>query len=116
MPSGTADFTFERGITFTASITLSNPDATPFDLTGYTAKAQGRMPYDEATASWEASSANGYITITALTGVIDIVIPAAVTSTMGDWTDGVWDIVLTGATQVLRPLAGRFRVSGVVTQ
>ncbi len=116
MPAGTADLTFERGITFSASITLMNPNTTPFDLTGYTAKAQGRMPYDDASASWEASTDNGFITITPLTGVVDIVIPAATTATMGDWTDGVWDIVLTGASQVLRPLAGRFRVTGVVTQ
>jgi hypothetical protein len=90
------DIMVRKGANFKLNIACQNDDKTPKDLTGYTAKAQVRATKTSATALMDASTANGFITINAPGGIVQINVPQATTEVMV-WTSGVWDLEITSA-------------------
>lgn len=88
-----ADLTVIRGDDFRAIVTLQNTNQDPFDLTGYTVKAQVRPTTDlEAplTAEFEAT-----IVDPPTDGIIHLHLDHTDTATMTG--DGVWDVQVTDA-------------------
>lgn len=51
MPASSYDITIEQGASFGFTITMTNEDATPFDLTSWTPRSMIRKKYTDVTAT-----------------------------------------------------------------
>lgn len=107
--------TIEEGATFNLPVAIkANGD--PVNLTNHTAQMQVRSTLDAQAVIVEASTANGRIVITGNTGIINITIPANVTSTL-DFTQAVYDLKGTSPSGVVtRYLSGLVTFSKAVTR
>jgi hypothetical protein len=103
----------DQATTFNFQFQIKN-DSTPWDLTGYTGTMTVRPFVGAQTTTVVASTANGAMVLTALTGRINVTLSAATT---GDITAGryAYDLVLDSGTEVTRILEGKFIVTGAVT-
>lgn len=116
MLAGKYDITIEQGATFRLIFVYTDDDGVPFDLTGYTARMQGRTSFDDASTVFSLSSADGDISIDPMAGEITITMPAADTAAMPR-NAGVWDLELvTAGGDVVRLVQGNFTVSPEVTR
>jgi len=87
MPAAVADFTIEQGATWVQDIWWENSDATPKDLTGYTARLQARGKLDDPGTLVDLTTENGGIVITPAEGKITLTMSAAQTAAL-DWPAG----------------------------
>jgi hypothetical protein len=103
----------DQATTFNFQFQIKN-DSTPWDLTGYTGTMTVRPFVGATTTTVVASTANGAMVLTALTGRINITLSAATTAaiTAGRYA---YDLVLDSGTEVTRILEGKFIVTGAVT-
>jgi hypothetical protein len=103
----------DQATTFNFQFQIKN-DSTPWDLTGYTGIMTVRPFVGAQTTTVVASTANGRMVLTALTGRINVTLSAATT---GDITAGryAYDLVLDSGAEVTRILEGKFIVTGAVT-
>ncbi len=103
----------DQATTFNFQFQIKN-DSTPWDLTGYTGVMTVRPFVGANTTTVVASTANGRMVLTALTGRINVTLSAAIT---GDITAGryAYDLVLDSGAEVTRILEGKFIVTGAVT-
>lgn len=115
MTAGRYDIEIEQGATWSRTITVEDPDGTPIDLTGYSARMQVRSSYDAQTALLSLSSPSGGISIDPLTGTLALTATAAQTAAMPAGIH-VYDLELVIGTAVDRLLAGRARVSPEATR
>lgn len=92
---------FVRGSTFQRQLTFEQPAGTPIDLTDFTAAMQIRKQADANTIALTLTTdpapgggvGNDYLTITALTGIVTINVPADITADI-DPELYVWDLEL----------------------
>ena len=106
----------EQGATFSLSITWTNPDGTPINITGASAKMQVRATKTSSNVILEASTTNGRITLGGSAGTVIFNIPASVTSllSVGQY---VYDLNITDSSgNITRLLEGAFFVDGEVTK
>jgi hypothetical protein len=103
----------DQATTFNFQFQIKN-DSTPWDLTGYTGTMTVRPFVGASTTTVVASTANGAMVLTALTGRVNVTLSAATT---GDIAAGrySYDLVLTSGATVTRILEGKFIVTGAVT-
>jgi hypothetical protein len=103
----------DQATTFNFQFQIKN-DSTPWDLTGYTGTMTVRPFVGATTTTVVASTANGRMVLTELTGRINITIDAATTAaiTAGRYA---YDLVLDSGAEVTRILEGKFVVTGAVT-
>jgi hypothetical protein len=103
----------DQATTFNFQFQIKN-DSTPWDLTGYTGTMTVRPFVGATTTTVVASTANGRMVLTELTGRINITIDAATTAaiTAGRYA---YDLVLDSGAEVTRILEGKFIVTGAVT-
>ena len=103
----------DQATTFNFQFQILN-DTTPWDLTGYSGTMTVRPFVGASTTTVVASTANGAMVLTALTGRINITLSAATTAaiTAGRYS---YDLVLDSGTEVTRILEGKFIVTGAVT-
>jgi hypothetical protein len=103
----------DQATTFNFQFQIKN-DSTPWNLTGYTGVMTVRPFVGASTTTVVASTANGRMVLTALTGRINVTLSAATT---GDITAGryAYDLVLDSGSEVTRILEGKFIVTGAVT-
>jgi hypothetical protein len=106
------DITIEQGATFTFSVTV-----TALNLTGYSARMQGRTTHASADKVINLTSGSG-ITITPATdSVILITMSAAVTAAIAAPSYGVYDLEIeSGSGVVTRLLQGTYQVTPEVTR
>lgn len=84
MPAGRYDIIIEAGATFQFRVTWKNPEGTPIDLTGYTARMKVKNQFGGTTIFSLSSPAAG-ITLGGAAGTVDITISATDTATaIGD--------------------------------
>lgn len=114
MAAGTYNFTIEQGVTFTLSLTYTDPSDTPIDLTGFSARMMLKKSVSTRNALIDASTDNGKITLGGSAGTVDIFISAAETAELPVVT-GVYDLELTSGSAVSRLIQGTFTVSAGVT-
>lgn len=88
------DLEIYQGATFVLRLQWLDDDDNPVDLTGATASMQIRDNVDASTVLHEASTDNGEITFNESEGRATVTIPASVTSGF-DWTEGVYDLLIT---------------------
>ena len=103
----------DQATTFNFQFQIKN-DSTPWDLTGYTGIMTVRPFVGATTTTVVASTANGAMVLTALTGRINITLSATTTAaiTAGRYA---YDLVLDSGAEVTRILEGKFIVTGAVT-
>jgi hypothetical protein len=104
----------DQATTFNFQFQILN-DSTPWNLTGYTGTMTVRPFVGATTTTVVASTANGRMVLTALTGRINVTIDA---TTTGDIPAGryAYDLVLNSGSTITRILEGKFIVTGAVTQ
>jgi hypothetical protein len=103
----------DQGATWTLSIVYTDYNGNPIVLTGYTARMQLRSKFDSA-AVLTLSTSNGGITITPLTGTINLM---ATATQMESIQPGlyVYDLELTSGSNIQRLIQGQMTVRAQVT-
>lgn len=108
--------TIEQGATFLLELIWKNPDETPINLTGYTARMQVRKKYADTVKVLDLTTQNGKIVLTPLQGKINVTIPATDTANVTIKT-GVYDLELESSTGVVtRLIEGSVTVTPEVTR
>ena len=103
----------DQATTFNFQFQIKN-DSTPWDLTGYSGTMTVRPFVGATTTTVVASTANGAMVLTALTGRINVTLSAATTGAISAGRYS-YDLVLTSGATVTRILEGKFIVTGAVT-
>ena len=103
----------DQATTFNFQFQILN-DNTPWNLTNYDVVMTVRPFVGASTTTVVASTANGAMVLTALTGRINVTLSAATTAaiTAGRYS---YDLVLDSGAEVTRILEGKFIVTGAVT-
>lgn len=114
MTPGTLNLDVPQGATFERVLTWKL-DATPVDLTGYTAAMQVRPTAPSAVVLLDLDSAGNGITLGGAAGTIQILIDATTTGALAPGTF-VYDLELTDGTNVTRLVQGKFTVTAEVTR
>jgi hypothetical protein len=124
MLAGIYNITCEQGATFSRSIILQYPDPAdptletylPWDLSGYTARMQGRRLLTSTSTLFSLTTENGGIDLEPNEdGEIVIQMTAAQTALLT--SDGVYDLELIDASgTVYRVIQGDFKLSLEVTR
>ena len=103
----------DQATTFNFQFQILN-DSTPLNLTGYTGTMTVRPFVGASTETVVASTANGRMVFTALTGRINITIDATTTAAISAGRYS-YDLVLNSGGTITRILEGKFIVTGAVT-
>ncbi len=103
----------DQATTFNFQFQIKN-DSTPWDLTGYTGTMTVRPFVGANTTTVVASTANGRMVLTALTGRINVTLDATTTAAIAAGRYS-YDLVLDSGSSVTRILEGKFIVTGAVT-
>jgi hypothetical protein len=103
----------DQATTFNFQFQIKN-DSTPWNLSGYTGTMTVRPFVGATTTTVVASTANGAMVLTALTGRVNVTLSAATTAAIvaGRYS---YDLVLDSGAEVTRILEGKFIVTGAVT-
>lgn len=115
MALSTYDISAEQGSNYLTTITYTDDDGDPVNLTGYTTRMQVRKFAGSSSPFITLTSGNG-LTITAGTGVIDMAITADALSAVpaGSYK---YDLeIISGAGVVTKLLGGSFEISAEVTR
>jgi hypothetical protein len=115
MIAGVYNIYCEQGATFERTFTITNPDGTVYDLSGFNARMHVRKEPDSTTTYVELTQGNGRIEIVPTFGEIRINLSAETTAGLS--RDGVYDLeIYNGSGVVHRVVQGQFRVSKEVTK
>lgn len=79
MPAAVNNIVIEQGATLQLRFIYEDATETPINLTGYTARMQVRRKYASPDILLNFTTENGGITITPLTGTMDVVGAATIT-------------------------------------
>lgn len=110
------DIMIEEGATFRLSLSLEDEAEQVVDLTGATARMQGRAVWDDSATLFSLTSGAGDIAVDAAAGSVTVTIPAATTAGYSFET-GVYDLEVVEADgSVLRACYGVVELSREVTR
>jgi len=113
--AGQYNLIIDQGAHFERLMTITNPDGSEYDLTGYTARMQIRTEIDADDVMCELTTANGRIVLGDEEGTVRLIIESAVTETFDD--EGVYDLELIDSDgKVYRLLKGKVKVELEVTR
>lgn len=113
---GKYNFTIYQGATFGRVLTWKDENATPIDLTGYTARMHIRSSVDDDTIIASLTTENGGITLGGEDGTITLTMSAATTTAITA-DSGLYDLELVnGGSAVTRLLEGNVIISKEVTR
>ena len=105
---------------FVDSLALQQSDATPIDLTGYTARLQARTDITDVLPVLDWGTTTGEIVIDGPGGTITFAVPAATTAllpTENEFLSLVYDLLITSSTGVAERLTqGSLNISPSVTR
>lgn len=106
----------EQGATFEKTLNWKNPDGTPVDLTGCTARMHVRTKIGAPDKLLDLTTANGGIVLGGTAGTVQIVLTAAQTEAL-TWTTAVYDLEVEFSNGFVRRLIqGGVSVSPGVTR
>lgn len=94
MVAAVHDITIEQGATYQLSLIWRQPNGTPVDLTGYTARMQVRRRHSSDTALLTFTTENGGITLGGPAGTINVVGLATLTDDLPAPSPAVYDLEL----------------------
>lgn len=116
MPAGQYNFDIEQGVAFARIMNLKDSNGVTMNLTGYSARMQIRPYVSSTEVLIEATTANGKLIITPLTGVLTLSLSATDTTQLA-YTKAVYDIELVDNVGTpIRLLQGEITVSREVTR
>lgn len=106
------DIVIEQGATFPLTVTT-----TALNLTGYTARMQGRTSHAAPSTVFNLSVGSGITIAPATNSVITVTISATATSAIPAPSSGVYDLEIESASGVVtRLIQGTFQVTPEVTR
>lgn len=114
--AGTYNITCQQGATLKRTLTWLEPNKTPINVTGYTARMHVRELANSASTILELTTSNTTITLGGATGTIDLLVSANTTANL---TPGlyVYDLeMVSGGGEVSRIVEGNFVVKAEVTR
>lgn len=115
MIAGDYNINIEQGATFERTITVTDEEGTPINLTGYTARMQIRPEIDSSTIFAELTTENNLIVLGETPGTISLTINASTTSSMT--REGVYDLeIISSGGKIYRLLKGLVRIDHEVTR
>lgn len=98
---------FFQGETFALPpITWLDINGNPINMTSYTAVMMARQTVNNSTVIIDASTANGYLSISATLGQVQINLPAVYTATLPAPWQGFWDLFVYSPGGVATRLVG----------
>lgn len=104
------DLEIKQGETLSLVATWRDSANALVNLTGFTARAQGRATYDASSTLFSLTSSSG-ITLGGAAGTITITLSATATAALSAPQQGVWDLELvSGSGVVTRLLEGDLRI------
>jgi hypothetical protein len=116
MTAATYNFEIEQGTTFNKSFVWKDSSKNPINLTGFSGRMQIRSSVKSADVLLSLTTENTRISITPLTGMVNILIDATTTAAI-TWSKGVYDLELVGPGNVVtRLLQGEITISKEVTR
>lgn len=116
MAAVTYDITIEQGATFQLNIVWKNPNETPINLTGYTARMQVREKVASTSTLLNLTTENGGIALGGVTGTIAVTAAASLTDDI-TVKRGVYDLELISSGGVVtRLVEGCVTISPEVTR
>lgn len=115
MPAAKLNLKIEQGATFRQKLTWQSDSGTPINLTGYTARMHIRSNVKATDILLELTTENGRISLTQLTGEINLLIDAVVTAGI-TWNSAVYDLELVNGSEVVRLIQGNITVNPEVTR
>lgn len=114
--AGTYNIVCEQGATFRLMLTWRNPNGTPVNVTGYSAKMDVRQKASTGHTELSLSTAAGGITLGGVDGTVLLTATATTTNALVSGVY-VYDLELTSAGgEVTRLVAGSFTVDEQVTR
>jgi hypothetical protein len=115
MTAGTYLITAEQGATFTRVLTWRDSANVPVNLTGYTARMQGRTDYFAPTTALTLTTENSRIVLGGSLGTVTLSVPATDMAAIsaGNY---VYDLELINGATVTRLVQGTFTVNAEVTK
>lgn len=117
MAAGKLDLIIEKGGKFSKHLEYKDKQKQAIDLTGYTARMQIRKNAQAATFILELTTENGRISITPLTGEIDLSITGADTAAITDRGNAIYDLeLIDGGGEPLKFLRGTVSLIEEVTK
>jgi hypothetical protein len=113
--AGTYNIIADQGATFGRTITWTDTNGIPVNLTAYTARMQVRPIVSSDVVALELTTENGRITLGGSNGIITLTVPASV---MDDVVAGAYayDLEMVTGSTVVRLLMGSFTVRAEVTR
>jgi hypothetical protein len=109
------NITINQGSTFRVVLTWKDASDNAINLTGYSARMQGRRTVESSTTIFSLTSGSG-ITLGGAAGTITIELSATATAALTP-SSGVYDLELvSGAGDVTRLIEGSFTVKSEVTR
>lgn len=112
---GYLNLTFSQGATWKLSLTYTNSQGSPIDLTNYTARMQARVSYDSTAVALNLTNGTG-ITLGGTAGTVNLLVPASTTAAIGA-AQYVYDMELvSNSGEVTRLIEGTLVVTPEVTR
>lgn len=116
MAAAQYDIYVEQGATYQLNITWKQPNNTPVNITGFSARMQFRKSKTSSTVLFSGTNTNGIITLGGAAGTVSITIPATTTDDFS-FGCGVYDLELESSGGVVtRLIEGSVEVSKEVTR
>ena len=116
MPATPYNFTIEQGTTFTIAFAYRDSAGNPINITGFSARMHARQPIESARTLINATTANGLLAITGVTGTITLSMTATQTAAL-NFTTARYDLELESpAGIVTRLIEGTITLSKEVTR
>jgi hypothetical protein len=110
------NFTIYQGATFRRRLRWLNPDKTPIDLTGCTARMQVREEVESTAVLLELTTENGRIVLGGTAGTVEFDVDPVTTAGI-TWSGGAWDLeIVHPGGEVTRLAQGSCCVSPEVTR
>lgn len=105
----------QQGATYSLAINVTDSNGDTRDISGYTARMQGRKGYTSATTEFSLTSGSG-IALGSVSPNITITIDAVTTAALAAPSTGVYDLEIVNGSVVERILEGKFTVTPEVTK
>jgi hypothetical protein len=115
VPAAILNLALEKGSTFRPKFKYQNPDGSPINLSGYTARMHLRTEVDAETTLIELTTANGRIALGGPLGTIDFYISAQDTLALPVGT-AVYDLELVIGAEVFKLIKGKIKITPEVTR
>jgi hypothetical protein len=115
MAAGTYNITLEQGATFAVQLLWQDENATPINLTGFTAEMQIRKSSKADIALITLTDTAG-LTLGGSAGTIDVLISASETAALPSDFIGVYDLEINSGSEIIRLIEGQVVVNAEVTK